>query len=138
VNRLVVDSSVTMSWCLGDETDEYAAATLQALRTHTARVPCLWPFEVANGLWMAERRGRITLAEIQRALADVSALPIEVDGTGFGRAFQEVLGLARQEGLTAYDAAYLELAMREALPLATLDEPLRNAAVRVGVREFQP
>jgi predicted nucleic acid-binding protein len=138
VSGIVVDHSISLSWCLGDESDAYAAAVLQALGTQAARVPCLWPYEVANGLWMSERRGRITPAEIGRALADLAALPIAVDATGYGRAFAEVLALARQEGLTAYDAAYLELAMREGLPLATLDQQLRVAAARVGVPEFQP
>jgi predicted nucleic acid-binding protein len=135
---LVVDNSVSLSWCLGDESDAYAAGVLQALATNAARVPCLWPYEVANGLWMSERRGRITAAEISRALADLAALPIIVDAVGHTRALTEVLALSRREGLTAYDAAYLELAMREGLPLATLDQQLREAAARLGVPEFQP
>jgi len=138
VNGFVVDSSITMSWCLGDESDAYAAAALVALGTHVGRVPCLWPFEVANGLWMSERRGRITPAQIGRALADLGALPIEVDAGGYSRALSTVLSLSRQERLTAYDAAYLELAMREGLPIATLDQQLRDAAARVGVAAFQP
>jgi predicted nucleic acid-binding protein len=138
MSGLVVDNSISLSWCLGDESDVYAAAVLQALGAHTARVPCLWPYEVANGLWMSERRGRITPAEIGRALADLAALPIMVDAVGHSRALVEVLALSRQEGLTAYDAAYLELAMREGLPLATLDQQLREAAARVGVPEFTP
>jgi predicted nucleic acid-binding protein len=138
VSELVIDSSVTLSWCLADETDMYAEAILRALQSQSALVPCLWPFEVANGLRMSERRGRSTLAEIQRALADLEALPIEVEGVGHGRALREVLQLSRQEGLTVYDAAYLELAMREGLPIATLDDQLREAARRVGVPEFRP
>jgi predicted nucleic acid-binding protein len=138
VSEIVIDSSLTLSWCLGDESDGYAEAVLEALQTRTARVPCLWPFEVANGLWVNERRGRITLAEIQRALADLEALPIEVEATGYERAPRDVLALARQEGLTVYDAAYLELAMREGIPLATLDNALREAARRVGVPLFEP
>jgi predicted nucleic acid-binding protein len=133
---LVVDSSVSLSWCLGDETEEYAEAVLRAMGSHTAHVPVLWPFEVANGLWMSERRGRITAADTQRALADLAALPIEIEGYGHTRARGEVLALARQEGLTCYDAAYLELAMRQGLPLATLDGQLRDAAGRVGVPLF--
>lgn len=138
MSELVVDSSVALSWCLADESDTYAAAILQALQTQTAQVPCLWPFEVANGLWTSERRGRITPTEIERVLADLEALPIEVEAAGYERALREVLALSRQQRLTAYDAAYLELAMREGLPIATLDQPLREAAARVGVAEFQP
>lgn len=138
MSRIVVDSPVALSWCLADESEEYAADVLRALQMHTALVPVLWPFEVANGLWMSERRNRMTLADIQRALADLAALPIEIEGGGYLRARGEVLALARQEGLTCYDAAYLELAMREGLPLASLDGQLRDAAGRVGTALFQP
>ena len=138
MNRFVVDSSVSLSWCLGDESEEYAEAVLRAMQSHTALVPVLWPFEVANGLWMSERRGRMTVAETQRALTDLAALSIQIEGGGYTRARGQVLALARQEGLTCYDAAYLELAMREGLPLATLDGQLRDAAGRVGVPPFAP
>ena len=87
---------------------------------------------------MAERRGRIQPAEIPRVLALLAPLPIQVQAAAHERARQEVLALARSEGLTCYDAAYLELAMREGLPLATLDGQLRDAAVRVGVPLFAP
>ena len=138
MNRFVVDSSVAVCWCLGDETNPYADAILRALRTHTARAPSLWPFEGANGLLMGERQGRLTIAESQRALADLAALPIDVELATAERATREVMELARSEGLTVYDAAYLELAMREGLPLATLDTQLKAAATRVGVTEFDP
>jgi predicted nucleic acid-binding protein len=138
LNRFVVDSSVAICWGLADETSPYADAVLQALQTHTARVPSLWPFEVANGLLMGERRGRLALADTQRVLADLAALPIDVELVTAERAAREVLDLARGERLTVYDAAYLELAMREGLPLATLDTQLKVAAAHVGVPEFDP
>ena len=87
---------------------------------------------------MAERRGRIQPAEIPRALALLAPLPIQVQATAHERARQEVLALARGEGLPGDDAAYRELAMREGVPLATLDRPLRDAAGRVGVPLFDP
>jgi predicted nucleic acid-binding protein len=93
---------------------------------------------VANGLLIGERRGRITPTDTARILALLVALPIRVDAAGHERARQEVIELARRERLTSYDAAYLELAIREGLPLATLDQQLREAAARAGVREFQP
>lgn len=137
--RFVSDSSLTMAWYLEDEHEEYADAVHVALIGGVeAVVPPLWPYEVANGLRMAERRGRITPEETHRALALLEPLPIHVETTAHERARREVLDLARREGLTCYDAAYLELAIRHGLPLATLDEQLKEAAARVGVPEFRP
>lgn len=128
-----------MAWYLEDEQDAYADATHVALINGAeALVPPLWPYEVANGFRMAERRGRIEALEVPRVLGLLAPLPIRVQAAAYERAQREVLALARQEGLTCYDAAYLELAMREALPIATLDQQLRDAAARVGVPEFQP
>ena len=138
MSDLVVDTSLTLAWYLEDEQNAYADAVLGALADREAVVPPLWPYEVANGLWIAERRGRTTIPRIQRILALLQPLPIRVDLTAHERARGEVLALARQEGLTCYDAAYLDLAMREGLPLATLDNQLRAAATRVGVAEFRP
>jgi predicted nucleic acid-binding protein len=138
VSELVADSSLTMAWYLEDEQDAYADAVLGALARVEAVVPPLWPYEVANGLLIAERRGRTTATNIQRILALLQPLPIRVDLAAHERARGEVLALARQENLTVYDAAYLELAMREGLPIATLDRALRLAAARVGVPEFAP
>jgi predicted nucleic acid-binding protein len=139
LTRLVVDSSLTMAWYLEDEQDAYADAVLAALIAGAeAVVPPLWPYEVANGLRMAERRNRLQAADIPRVLALLAPLPIQIQTTAHERARAEVLVLARQEGRTAYDAAYLELAMREGLPIATLDRQLREAAGRVGVPEFRP
>jgi predicted nucleic acid-binding protein len=136
LSQIVLDSSLALAWYLEDEQNDYADGVLAALDGDEGVVPPLWPYEVANALWMAERRGRTTAAHIQRVLALLQALPIRVDTRGYERAQREVLGLARREGLTVYDAAYLELAIREGLPLATLDTQLRAAAVRVSVPAF--
>lgn len=139
MSELVIDSSLTMAWYLEDEQDAYADATHVALIDGAeALVPPLWPYEVSNGFRMAERRGRIEALDIPRVLGLLAPLPIRVQATAYERAQREVLTLARQEGLTCYDAAYLELAMREGLPIATLDQQLREAAARVGVPEFRP
>jgi predicted nucleic acid-binding protein len=139
LTRLVADSSLTLAWYLDDEESAYADAAHAALTNGAeAIVPPLWPYEVANGLCMAERRGRLQAADIPRVLALLSPLPIEVETTGYERARQEVLELARKEGLTVYDAAYVELAMRHGIALATFDRSLRDAARRVGVTLFQP
>jgi predicted nucleic acid-binding protein len=134
----VVDSSVALSWCFSDEADAYAEATLQALRGAEARAPSLWPFEVANGLWMGQRRGRLDVTETREALSALAALPIHVETATHQRALGAVLDLASQEGLTVYDATYLDLAQREGLPLATLDQQIRQVAGRLGVALFDP
>jgi predicted nucleic acid-binding protein len=138
LNCFVADNSLTLSWYFEDERGPYSVATLRALEDGEAVVPPLWPYEVANGLLIGERRGKITPNETTRILGLLAALPIRVESAGHERARQEVLELARRERLTSYDAAYLELAMREGLPLATLDRQLRDAAARVGVPEFLP
>jgi predicted nucleic acid-binding protein len=138
VRRFVVDSSVALSWCFSDEADAYAEATLQALRSAEARAPSLWPFEVANGLWMGQRRGRLDATETQEALSALAVLPIQVEAATHQRALGAVLNLASQEGLTVYDATYLDLAQRERLPLATLDQQIRQVAARLGVVLFDP
>jgi predicted nucleic acid-binding protein len=95
-------------------------------------VPALWHLEVANALLVGERRKRTTAAKVSHFLTLLSALPITVDEETATRAWSDTLSLARTHGLSAYDAAYLELAVRQGLPLATLDEPLRAALRTVG------
>ena len=101
-----------------------------------AHVPGLWPLEVANALLVGERRGRTTAADAAHFLAILSAFPITVDDETVARAWADTMHLARAHNLSAYDAAYLELAMRRGLPLATLDDKLKAAAVAVGVPLF--
>jgi predicted nucleic acid-binding protein len=98
-----------------------------------AIVPAIWPFEVANALLVAERRKRITVAQVTSMLQRISSLPIAIDPAQAARAFGRILSAAREEKLTAYDAAYLDLALSEGLSLATLDEQLRRAARSAGV-----
>lgn len=132
---LVVDSSIALSWCLPDgrTTDRIQ----REIAGSGAIAPAHWPLEVANALLMAERRHRIDAELRNAALRDLAALPIILDGETSARAWDETLRLAEAYRLTAYDAAYLELAQRLALPLATLDAELRVAARkhRIGVLE---
>lgn len=101
-------------------------------------VPALWAIEIANGLAVAERRGRCTLQDCEKFLALIGALPVlqdsRQDSRDPGPAAAEVFQAARKYALTAYDAAYLELALREGALLATLDDALRKAARKAGVR----
>ncbi len=131
--EFVLDGSVTMAWYVQDERNDYADAVRDGLDRSQAVVPSLWPLEVANTVVMGERRKRSTPAQAATWLGFLGVLPIVVDGETTARAWGETLGLARAHNLSAYDAAYLELAMRRGLPLATLDEKLKAAAAAVGV-----
>ncbi len=131
--EFVLDGSVTMAWYFQDERNDYADAVRDGLDRTRAVVPSLWPLEVANTVVMDERRKRSTPAQAATWLGFLGMLPIVVDGETTARAWGETLGLARAHNLSAYDAAYLELAMRRGLPLATLDDKLKAAAAAVGV-----
>lgn len=133
MNRFVLDNSVVMAWYFEDEANAYTTAVLESLAEGEALVPAIWPLEVANVLLVGERRGRSTEARTSRFIALLEALPIRVDAATPQRALSSILTLAREQRLSAYDAAYLDLAMREGLPLATQDQALRRAAEACGV-----
>jgi predicted nucleic acid-binding protein len=122
-----------MVWGFEDEDDDYAAAILDKMPDLQAHVPSLWTLEVANALIVGERRGRTTSADSARFLAILGTFPIAVDDETAARAWADTLHLARAHNLSAYDASYLEPAIRHGLPLATLDGKLIAAAKAVGV-----
>jgi len=138
MSRLVLDCSISAAWFFEDEDSPLAEHVLSSLAMDEAVVPSVWPVEMANVLAIAERTERVTTAKTEEFLARLADLPIALDYRGADRAFTSVLGLARLYGLTAYDAAYLELALREGLPLATDDRPLCNAAAKAGVTLVSP
>jgi predicted nucleic acid-binding protein len=129
----VLDCSVTIAWCIEDEADAATDALLDSLSAASAIAPPLWVYEVGNVLIQAERRGRISESDIMARLDILADLPIEIDTAPMARGFGDVLHLARAHQLTSYDAAYLDLAMRKSLPLATRDKALRKAAKAIGV-----
>lgn len=131
--RLVLDSSAALAWAIPDERDGAAEALLRDVGPGEALVPGLWHLEVGNVLLKDERRGRITRNEVERALKGFTALRVSVDDATWRRAWPVSLDLARQHGLSVYDASYLELALRSGLPLATRDGQLRRAAGERGV-----
>jgi predicted nucleic acid-binding protein len=134
MRALVIDGSTALGFLMSDERAPGALAALDALeRGVPTFVPSHWPLEVANGLLMAERRKRATQADVAEALNAVLSLPFEIDGETARRVAGETGGLARQYGLTIYDAAYLELAMRRGATLATGDAELARAAKKAGV-----
>ncbi len=130
----MLDASITLTWFLEDEPSPSSAAdVLRRLETDTAIVPALWALELANALVVAERKQQLTEAATARVLSLVRALPIEVDETPSRDTLATIVGLARGHRLSAYDAAYLELAIRLGVPLATVDRRLGEAAQRAGV-----
>lgn len=134
MSDLVLDASLALQWFLEDESDrQYSLAILDSLSEKTAAVPILWFYEVGNGLLMAYRRKRITIDQITGFLTRLQALPIEA----VAQSTSEIFGfpaLAQSSGLTNYDAAYLAIAIRLQLPMATSDSALRRAAASVGVQ----
>jgi len=130
----VIDASVALAWCFADEASHVADAALDRLTNEEAVVPSIWPLEVANGLRAAQRRGRLDLADLTRIRELLISLPIEVEAIDLDVALGEVSDLARNLDLTAYDAAYLALAARRGLVLATIDESLKRACTTAGVK----
>jgi predicted nucleic acid-binding protein len=129
-----LDASVAVAWCFEDEATAVTEGILDLLaKGTTVVVPAVWPLEVANAILSAERKKRINVAQAAAFLRRIAGFPISVDPIPLGRAFDQVLSVGRQHQLTAYDAAYLELALRETLPLATLDNDLRRSAEIAGV-----
>lgn len=133
MSGFVLDCSVAVAWCFEDEASPETDAVLERVRDEGALVPALWHLELGNVLVQAERRKRLTAADSTTRLELIADLPIATDDETPHRALREVLTLARAEGLTTCDAAYLELAMRKGLPLATKDRTLREAAKRSGI-----
>jgi predicted nucleic acid-binding protein len=130
---LVLDVSLSCAWCFADEANAESWAILERLQTGRAHVPALWLWETANVLVQAERRGRISPAAIRTYLGLLEGLPISVDQPSTASAWHDTLALARSHRLTSYDAAYLELALRRSLPLASRDQALQAAARAEGV-----
>ena len=124
---------MVISWCFADVGTSKSTAILRQLESHEALVPSIWPLEIANVLVVSERRRRIKPAETRRFLSLLVALPIRVDPTPAVHVFDIVLDIARKQKLSAYDAAYLDLSLREDIPLATLDRGLQKAAKRMTV-----
>jgi predicted nucleic acid-binding protein len=122
-----------MAWCFADEATAETWAILERFQSEKAIVPALWPLEVANVLLMAERRQRIKAAQAGAFIEQLSLLPIDIDDQTAPRALHEIYALAKTATLTAYDASYLELAIRRHCALATTDQALVAAADEAGI-----
>ena len=132
---LVVDASVSAAWFLPDEATPYTEAILQATAEGEVWVPALWLLEMGNLMLSAQRRRRITAAKRQELVAHAQALRLRVDRDPVAMTTLDTL--AARHGLSAYDASYLELALRRSLPLATLDEALQRAMAGAGIPRAQ-
>lgn len=122
-----------MSWFFEDETSEYSEMVLSSLAKNKAVVPVIWPMEVANVFVIAERKKRINEAQAAWFVKKASALPIKVDDSKFSETMTAILPIAKKYSLSAYDASYLELAIRLDAPLATLDGKLKTVAKKLDL-----
>ena len=135
----VLDNSVTMRWFFGDGKPQelaYASKVLDAMKQVNALVPVTWGLEVANVIAKAEAKAWVTEARSEAFLTMLEEVGIEVDTATFTHVLSDTLQLARRYKLSAYDASYLELALRSGVPIATLDEDLQKAAKKAGVKKF--
>jgi predicted nucleic acid-binding protein len=138
---MVLDASVALSWLLEDPGagQEYAGAVFDTLASEgaEARVPTTWGLEIANVIAKCELRGSLLNERSQAFLAAIAAAPIVCDPETYSKTLTDTLDLARRCRLSAYDASYLELALRAQLPLATLDVDLQRAATKAGAQLFK-
>ncbi len=134
MNAIVLDNSVVLSWCLQDEKDPLAEHAMDRAIKHGAVVPGIWWYELRNALVMNERRGRLSATDTAATLADLRQLRISVDQW---HDESTAISLARTHDLSIYDAAYLEVALRRTLPIASLDRRLRQAAAALNITIFE-
>ena len=127
---IVIDNSVVLAWCMADEEHQVAEQAMRLAVEHGAVVPSIWRYELWNALIVNERRGRLTAEDARQVLRDLAELHIERDGD---HDEPRLLALARQWNLSAYDAAYLEVAVRRQLAIASLDNRLVDAATGANV-----
>lgn len=130
---LVLDASLTLSWALPDEASAYGDAVLDQVAASGALVPLLWAHEVANGLLMAHKRGRLASGQRLAFVEQLLSLSIKLECSSARAVLDSQTGLAERFGLIAYDAAYVDLALRHGLPLATQDKAMKLAAISAGV-----
>ncbi|RZD16879.1 MAG: PIN domain-containing protein [Candidatus Acididesulfobacter guangdongensis] len=138
--KFVLDNSITMRWLFGDEKKEdldYAIAVLETMKEAEASVPAIWGLEVSNVIAKAEAKGLIAESRSTLFIQMLNNLDIQPDMQTYLYSLNDILNLARRYGLSAYDASYLELALRRNIPLATLDEDLIKAVKKSGTEIYK-
>ena len=134
MSRFVIDASIVLTWCFPDENADLAEHVADMFKKgDTALAPSFWPHEVLNALLSGEKRKRISKEMVRGFLSDLTLLPIVLQQSPTDEVFDRIESLSREHGLTAYDAAYLDLALGSGVPLATLDADLARACKRAGV-----
>ncbi|MBN2326833.1 MAG: type II toxin-antitoxin system VapC family toxin [Candidatus Omnitrophica bacterium] len=139
MREFVLDCSATMAYFFKDETSAYVDGAFETLAEDgRALVPAIWLLEIANTCLNAERRKRLTIRDVEEIFSILEALPIEVAPYLDLKSTRRIQSVARAHNLSAYDAAYLELAKRESLPLVTLDKKLKQSTAKAGVSLWTP
>lgn len=136
MTSVVIDASVALAWCFQDEASHYADDVLVALEGHAMLIPALWPIEITNALLVAERRKRVKESAIRRFVELLEGLTIVMASQSITESVSNILPLAREYSLSAYDATYLHVALRHTAPLATLDNSLQKAGRKAGIEIF--
>lgn len=134
----MVDASVALSWCFPDERSDYADSVLVSLKGDTLIVPSIWPVEIANAVWVGERRKRIKPVDVRNFEDLLWDLTIVEISQSVAESMANLLPLAREHNLSAYDSTYLDIALRRGAPLATIDRMLERAARDAGIKLFKP
>jgi predicted nucleic acid-binding protein len=134
MSRFVLDASIVLTWCFPDEESQKAHQAAERIAAgDRVIVPAFWRHEMLNALLVGEKRKRLTPELTQSFIGDLDRLPVDIDIPSSAVVFNTVQALCRKHGLTAYDAAYLEIAIRENNALATVDQDLRRASVAEGI-----
>ena len=134
---IVIDASMALAWCFPDEASGYADGVLVALEGHAILVPALWPIDITNAVLTAERRKRVRQSEVRRFVELLNGLTVIMDSQSVAESLGNIFPIAREYGLSAYDAAYLDVAVRYGAPLATLDSTLQKAGRKAGIEIFK-
>ena len=137
MNGIVIDASVALAWCFPDEASDYADSVLLALEDQTVIVPAIWAVEITNALLVGERRKRIRQSEVRRFVELLKGLNVAEDAQPVADTVNSIFPLAQAYRLSAYDAAYLDVAVRREIPLVTLDGHLQKAALAAGIKTFK-
>jgi predicted nucleic acid-binding protein len=137
LNGIVIDASVALAWCFPDEASDYADSVLLALENQTVIVPAIWAVEITNALLVGERRKRIRQPEVRRFVELLKGLNVAEDAQPVADTVSSIFPLAQAYRLSAYDAAYLDVAVRREIPLVTLDGDLQKAALAAGIKTFK-